>query len=72
MYIAILPLCESPNWCNELISSSSRFDIWMDCRNKGTPFSELPALGPVLTTFVDLLCVFFLGFVKYYKTKWKT
>ena len=70
-YILILPCIESPDWCNDNVENSDRFHFWIDCRNLGYPYSRLPTIGPFFTTMVDIFCVVYLAFVKWYKNKWR-
>ena len=43
----------------------------MDCIDAGYPYSKLPTMGPFFTCWVDVLCVCYFFFNRWYKRRWK-
>ena len=51
--------------------SISRTDFFMDCDEAGYPYSKLPTMGPFFTCWIDILCVCYFFFNRWYKRRWK-
>lgn len=73
VYIAVLPLLEAPEWCADYWQTRglSRTDFFLECKHLGVPYSGLPTMGPFFTTFVDIICVSYLAFIKLHKSWFK-
>ena len=75
IYIFFLPNVEAPDWCNHYVKEElggiSRTDFFMDCIDAGFPYSQLPTMGPFFTCWIDVLCVCYFFFNRWYKRRWK-
>lgn len=77
IYIFIMPFIETPYWC---LSNASNRPVNMpaiyECHAGGenniynAPYSQIVNLNPLITDTVDILCLAFLGYFKWFKATW--
>ena len=72
VYIFVLPFLEAPQWC---IRKAKAEPGWsrsgsIYCGDLGVPYSGNPTLSPVTIALVEFVCLGFIGFFRWSKTKW--
>ena len=70
LYILVIPVIECPSWCYER-QKPLRTDLFVECKDLGVPYSGLPTMGPVFTATLDVSCILFFAFSRWYRTLWR-
>ena len=75
-YIFVLPFLEAPGWC---IKRQKAEPDWsrtgfrsLSCHNYDIPYSGLPTMSPICIATIELMCLAFIGFFRWSKSKWGT
>ena len=69
-----MPFIETPYWCLELTNEEYQFNIIYDCQVKTdnyiVQYSQIVDLNPVITGTLDILCLAFLAYFRWFKSTW--
>ena len=71
LYIGVNPIIDAPNWCLQGLKDTERTGIVLECSHMGIPFSRNPTLSPGFIAALDLMCLCFFLYFRWFKTKWE-
>ena len=77
LYIFVMPFLETPYWCLKMnashpVESTIIYHCNVDMKDYNVRYSQFANLNPILTYSIDIFCVSFLVYFKWFKTLWST
>ena len=75
LYIGVMPFIETPYWClqkngDHPIQKTLIYDCHVDMADYEVKYSSFANFNPILTYSLDICCVVFLVYFKWFKSLW--
>ena len=74
IYMFVTPFIETPYWCIESKKRGETDGLTYDCqvvsKNYVAKYSEIANLSPIMMSVLDILCLIFFAYFRWFKSTW--